>query len=664
MEIPEYFLESEVREGFYVPAKMKRCWASILDVLNEIAIICNRHDIKWWMDWGTMLGLVRHGGYIPWDDDIDISMMRADYDSFLKYAKTELPAEYSIANVYNNHDYIDSLSRVVNNTKLKLAESFLNENHGFPYISGVDIMPIDYMPRDKKVLEEDRDLVCHLHGLATSIDVDALYADVPDYHGNIAYLEGKLNRTFSRTKPLAQQAEIMCQNVLSRVRYEDADYAAQMGAYYTREGFRAVFPKEYYERFIYLNYEFIEVPVPLHYDEMLRKVFGNYMKPYRAGGTHDYPVYCKQEAVLLDEIGEAPWMTCRFETIEGIKSMDDYRSDEDKKDVIFLVTRASNWVFMKKEYEKAAADQDNNVYVIPIPYYYRTNTLGISEEVRYEAAELSRYTEITGFDKYDFFGKRPDVVYFDTPYDTYDAHIVVHPMFYTNRLRVFSKKLIYVSCILTDDYGSDDEKARSMMEFCINTPGVARADEVIVQSECMRARYIESLTEWAGENTREMWEKKIVSCGVTRSELPEYPPVSDEELAPEWLEVLRDKNGNRKKLILVYISISALMENSSAAIGKLERVFGLFKENTESVMMYYHPDINIDKYLGQFDENLYKEYKRVIDGFISEDYGIFDDGEDDSFMVRLCDGFYGNNGNTMYHFMRAEKPVMVMDFKA
>nr|MCR5733510.1 hypothetical protein [Lachnospiraceae bacterium] len=219
-----------------------------------------------------------------------------------------------------------------------------------------------------------------------------------------------------------------------------------------------------------------------------------------------------------------------------------------------------------------------------------------------------------------------------------------------------------VSCIITDEYGDDDEKAKKMMEFCINTPGVARADEVIVQSENMRQRYIESLTKWAGENTRSIWERKIVSGGRTREEIPEYPHVEDEELAPEWIEALSDKNGNRKKLILVYISISGLIENRDVAIKKLESIFSLFKENTDTVMMYYHPDVNIDKHLVEFDAGLYEEYKKLIDKFISEDYGIFDDGEDDGFMVRLCDAFYGNNGTTMYHFMRAKKPVMSMNY--
>nr|MCR4923726.1 LicD family protein [Lachnospiraceae bacterium] len=586
---------------------------------------------------------------------------------FLEYAKTELPKGYSIANVYNNHDYIDSLSRVVNSTSIKINEEFLNENHGFPYVSGVDLMPIDFLPRDKEILENECEVIKHLHGLATSIDENALYKDIPEYHGNVAHLEKTLRHSFSRTKPMAQQAEILCQQIMASVDYEEADYAASMGAYATRDNFRAVFPKEYYEKFIYLNYEFLSVPVPLFYNEMLSKVFGNYMKPYRAGGTHDYPVYIRQEEVLIEEIKGVAWPGCDYKKDIKEKEADITGGSKmseggEKKDVLFLIAKAANWVFMKKEYEKYINDESFNVYVIPIPYYFRINTMGVGDKVQYEGAALSELVEITGFDKYDFFGKNPDIVYFDTPYDSYDAHMIVYPMFYTDKLRVFAKKLIYVSCILVDDYGEDDGKAKKMMEFCINTPGVARADQVIVQSENMRQRYIDSLTEWAGEDSREVWEKKVISGGVTKEELPEYPRVLDNELSEEWISALSDKDGKRKKVILFYVSISALIENKDNAIKKLREVFNTFRENQDSVILYYHPDNNIDRYLEQFDEKLFIEYRELIDTFISEDFGIYDDSEDDNFMVRLCDGFYGDNGTVMYHCMRAKKPVMVMNY--
>ncbi|MCR5790891.1 MAG: hypothetical protein K6G83_13470 [Lachnospiraceae bacterium] len=332
-------------------------------------------------------------------------------------------------------------------------------------------------------------------------------------------------------------------------------------------------------------------------------------------------------------------------------------------DILFLVTRASNWVYMLKEYNKAMEDPENQVYVIPLPYYFRTNTMNIGTEIQYEGKELSRYVEITGFDQYDFFGRKPDVVYFDNPYDLYDAHIAAHPMFYTERIRFFAKKMIYVSCILVDEYDDADEKAKKMMKHCICTPGVSVADEVIVQSENMRQRYIDALTEWAGEETKETWEKKIRSGGMTQEELPEYPAIVDEELGEEWLAVLNKEDGSRKKIILCYTSISALVENSKTAVGKLTDVFRIFKENVADVILYYHPDPNIFKYLEQYNKPLFEEYTTLVNRFIEEDYGIYDDGEDDTFMVRLCDGFYGDNGTTMYHCMRAKKPVMVINYE-
>ena len=94
MEFPDSFFEDEVREGFFVPAMMKRTWAAQLEVLNEIGQMCKRLGISCYADWGTVLGAVRHGGMIPWDDDIDICMKRKDYERFLEIAPKELPTGF------------------------------------------------------------------------------------------------------------------------------------------------------------------------------------------------------------------------------------------------------------------------------------------------------------------------------------------------------------------------------------------------------------------------------------------------------------------------------------------------------------------------------------------------------------------------------------------
>ena len=86
----EFFLD-EVREGFYISSIMKRYWAAQLTVLAEIDKVCKKYDIPWYADCGTLLGGVRHGGFIPWDDDMDICMLRHDYIKFISVAKDELP---------------------------------------------------------------------------------------------------------------------------------------------------------------------------------------------------------------------------------------------------------------------------------------------------------------------------------------------------------------------------------------------------------------------------------------------------------------------------------------------------------------------------------------------------------------------------------------------
>ena len=99
IEYEESYFEGEEQEGFFVESMMKRAWAAQIEVLKVLEEICIKHNLRYFAERGTLLGAVRHQGYIPWDDDLDISMLREDYEKFLVIAKKELPKEFALLNM-------------------------------------------------------------------------------------------------------------------------------------------------------------------------------------------------------------------------------------------------------------------------------------------------------------------------------------------------------------------------------------------------------------------------------------------------------------------------------------------------------------------------------------------------------------------------------------
>ena len=96
MNFDRSFFEDEVRDGFYVTAEMKQAWAAQMEVLSDLDKACRENGIEYYADWGTLLGAVRHHGFIPWDDDMDVCMKRPDYNRFLRIAKQIMPEGYDI----------------------------------------------------------------------------------------------------------------------------------------------------------------------------------------------------------------------------------------------------------------------------------------------------------------------------------------------------------------------------------------------------------------------------------------------------------------------------------------------------------------------------------------------------------------------------------------
>ena len=168
MEFDNSYFEPEVCDGFYVPAMVKRAWAAELEVLSEIDKICRKHNIQYFADWGTLLATVRHQGFIPWDDDLDIAMKRDDYKRFMEIAPKELPEGFSAYNYKNHDEFWLFLARVVGKQRICFEEDHLERFHQFPYIAGVDIFVLDYVSRDEKAEAKRDELAMHVLVIADS----------------------------------------------------------------------------------------------------------------------------------------------------------------------------------------------------------------------------------------------------------------------------------------------------------------------------------------------------------------------------------------------------------------------------------------------------------------------------------------------------------------
>lgn len=254
-----------------------------LDIVKNVVDICERHNLKYFMLGGTMLGAIRHKGFIPWDDDIDLGMPRKDYEKFLEFAKEELAHYLKLVNYRTDPNYHYYITRILDTETVVEEERIGNDNEKYTNAS-IDIFPIDGTPNNKILRKLYFFRVLYHRALMSLCYKDSIDRKRP---------RGKAEKILlwimeripveKMTTPYKQKCKI--DKLLRKQKVEGSKYIGNiMGAYRTKE----IVPAEFYGKGKMYQFENIQLRGMELADEYLTYTYGDYMKlpPVEKRKTH------------------------------------------------------------------------------------------------------------------------------------------------------------------------------------------------------------------------------------------------------------------------------------------------------------------------------------------------------------------------------------------
>lgn len=300
MNFPEEFFQDEYRCDFLVPELMKRAWAAEIEILEVVANICEKYHLQYFADCGTLLGAVRHQGFVPWDDDIDITLKRKDYDILVSVLPKELPKGFLIDGLHAS-DSTQRLHTNIAHTSVKTDASYwsipdyMKRFHGFPFRgTSLDIFPLDYIPRDPDTALIEKFLLQSILSLLHDYDTlpeDTREARLLDIETNAAV---KLPRDETTKWSLFHLLEALA-SMFDESECDELEYCFRILYENKRHP-----KKEWYDETIYLPFEGFQIAAPKNYHEILTSYYGDYKTPVKFTQGHNYPFYAKGEQELKE----------------------------------------------------------------------------------------------------------------------------------------------------------------------------------------------------------------------------------------------------------------------------------------------------------------------------------------------------------------------------
>lgn len=278
----KYFTDmekDELRDGFLVTGRRKRIWNVELNLLAEFADICQRYSLRWQIDYGTLLGAARHGGFIPWDDDVDLTMPRADYEQLQDIMAGMEKYQDCRGKFFFQTCHTDTTDNTIAKLRDCRTTAICRDRRQEGRCQGIwiDIFPLDAVPdgtaRMERVWEIQRWLI-----MAVS---------------DPKQLQQLLDS--SAEPPIAKSTikRILKLSALERMREYERFAARHFHEsakinYFVYE-MAQLFPSmdaAWYEKTVLLPFEGMHLPAPAGYEQVLTKLYGDWRTPVKEASSH------------------------------------------------------------------------------------------------------------------------------------------------------------------------------------------------------------------------------------------------------------------------------------------------------------------------------------------------------------------------------------------
>lgn len=278
------FGEPVTADGQMTPAQLRALQLKSLELALYFKDFCQRNNLLFYFCGGCCIGAVRHGGFIPWDDDVDVFMPREDYEKMKRLWNQQADTARYVLECSDEHKVNHELFvtiRDAETTFIKPYQTHLDMCHGVL----LDILPLDGYP-SSKMKRRMQVFWALLYSLYCS-------QVVPEKHGGSMRVLSKIALGMVPSKKMRYRIWKMAERKMTRYRIEDCDSITELcaGPGYMKNRY----PKSAFQSAVYKDFEGEQMPLPVGYDDYLRIAFGDYMQlpPKEKQVAH-------HDAVLID----------------------------------------------------------------------------------------------------------------------------------------------------------------------------------------------------------------------------------------------------------------------------------------------------------------------------------------------------------------------------